>query len=114
MKMRQMRNVLSVLVMMLVVTACSQPVPMDKMNYVGEWQSEDMYLLIMEDGRVDYERVRPQGSSSMSGPIKEFDGDDFVVGLLFFSSRFEVSQTPSFDQGHWTMVVDGVELTKTR
>lgn len=97
---------------MLMLMACSQPLPEDKLAYVGEWQSKEMYLLILADGTVSYKRLQRGGSTSINGPLKEFVGDDFVVGIPFLTTTFEVSTTPYQENGQWFMVVDGVKLSK--
>ena len=56
--------------MLFLLSACSQPLPEDKLSYVGEWQSKEMRLLILQDGTVAYERLRRVGSTSVNGPIK--------------------------------------------
>ena len=92
---------------------CGIPVPEDKSSYVGEWRSKEMYLLILQDGSVDYKRLKKGSTVSVTGPIQEFQGDNFVVGFSFVNTVFEVSKTPYQENGEWKMVVDGVELTKT-
>ncbi|WP_233998408.1 hypothetical protein [Pseudoalteromonas sp. T1lg48] len=71
-----------------------------------------MRLLILADGTVDYKRLKNGGTTSINAPLQEFEGDDFVVGLGFFNTRFEVTQAPHQVNGQWQMVVDGVLLTK--
>lgn len=88
------------------------PVPSDKADYVGRWQSTEMTLTITKDGYVEYKRLRGSGTTSVNGPIKEFKGDDFIVGVLFIKTTFKVSKKPYQEKGLWKMVVDGVELTK--
>jgi hypothetical protein len=93
--------------------ACSKPLPSEKLAYAGEWQSKEMYLLILPDGTVSYQRLKNGGSSSVNGPLKEFVGDNFVVGVAFMTTTFEVSQPPTQVGDQWTMTVDGVRLVKT-
>jgi len=71
-----------------------------------------MYLLILADGSVSYNRLRKGATTSVNGPLQRFDGDDFIVGVSFFKTRFVVSKPPDNYEGVWTMVVDGVELIK--
>ena len=92
--------------------ACSKPLAEDKQGYVGEWQSKEMQLLILQDGTVAYKRLKGGGTTSINGPLKEFSGDDFIVGILFLTTTFDVSQPPTQVDGQWQMVVDGVQLTK--
>ncbi len=100
--------------MLFFLFGCSNPLPDDKLSYAGEWQSKEMVLLILEDGTVSYKRLKGGGSSSINGPLKEFNGNDFKVGILFFSTTFKVSEPPHEVNGLWQMVVDGVRLTRTR
>lgn len=71
-----------------------------------------MSLLILQDGSVDYKRLKKGATVSVTGPIKEFQGDNFVVGIAFFKTTFKVSTPPYQENGKWKMVVDGIELTK--
>ena len=88
--------------------------PADRADYVAEWQSRVMYLLITEGGIVDYKRITGRGYVYISeAPIRGFKGDDFSVGVPLFSSTFVVSKRPYREGGRWKMVVDGVELIRT-
>ena len=98
--------------LLLTLTACSKPIPESRLHYVGEWQSKEMSLLILEDGRVAYERVTGRSTVSIDAPLKEFVEDDFVVGVWFLTTTFDVSEPPEQVDGKWRMVVDGVRLTK--
>ena len=96
----------------LILSACGQPVPDDKAAYVGEWRGQTMTLLLMKDGTVHYARVKGSVTTSIDGPLRRFEGDNFVVGIPFISTTFEVSKPPYQEAGTWKMVVDGVELTR--
>lgn len=97
----------------LALTGRAPPVPPERSAYVGEWQGPSMYLLITQDGSVRYRRNKDGGSSSMNGPLKGFNGNDFEVGIGPLSSTFVVSTPPHRDGEQWKMVVDDVELQKT-
>ena len=71
-----------------------------------------MTLLIRENGTVEYERFKKGGNVSIKAPIKEFQGDDIVVGVSFLTTTFEVSEPPHEVGGQWQMVVDGVRLIR--
>ena len=89
------------------------PVPTDKKEYVGEWQSPSTFLLITRDGNVHYKRQRAAGTTTLDLPLKRFEGHDFVVGIGPFSTTFNVSKPPYRDStGKWRIVIDGVELTR--
>jgi hypothetical protein len=96
------------------LAACGKPVPPDKAAYVGEWKSPSMALVITQDGRVAYKRVKGSSTTSVDGPLQKFEGSNFVVGIPYLTTTFEVSKAPYEQDGRWRMVVDGVELTKGR
>lgn len=93
--------------------ACGKPVPAEKSAYVGEWQEKTMYLLITQDGSVRYKRQKNGGSTSVEGPLKGFEGNNFVAGVGPLATTFIVSKPPYQDGDKWKMVVDDVELTRT-
>ena len=102
--------VLSLLVAML--GACAKPVPPEKHAYVGEWRAPNMTLRISQDGRVVYKRSDGAVRTSIDGPIKDFHGDDFSVGIGFVATTFVVAAPPHADGSVWKMTVDGVELVR--
>jgi hypothetical protein len=104
---------LAALLVTLLLFGCSEPVPMQKTEYVGDWRGQDVRLLIREDGSVDYERRHKGGNTtSIQAPIKRFEGDNFVVGFGPFNTTFAVSRPPHQDGTAWKMTVDGVELVR--
>lgn len=107
-----MKKIAFVLFTIVLLFGCGKPLPEDKSAYAGHWQSKEMSLLILQDGTIAYERLKHGGSTSVKGPIKEFVGDDFVVGFAFLTTTFDVTQPPVFSSGQWIMVVDGVTLVK--
>lgn len=110
-----MRNIIQVLVA-IVLTAflfgCARPIPQEKVAYVGEWHGTAMALLITQDGSVAYRRLEGGVNKSIDGPLKEFEGNNFVVGIGPISTTFVVSAPPHQDGSDWKMTVDGVELTR--
>lgn len=99
----------------LTLLGCAKPLPSEKLNYVGTWVSEDnrVNMMITPEGRIEYSNNQPSRSSSLSSPIKEFNGNDFSAGVGPFSSEFKVSKPPHQDQqGNWFMVVDGNILAR--
>jgi hypothetical protein len=114
-----MRRFFFILLLVALLTACTaKPVPPEKSAYVGEWQSVsesvDMNLVIHQDGNVSYRRQEGSTTTTVNAGIKDFEGDNFVVGFGPFSTTFEVSKPPHAEQGDWKMVVDGVELRRVR
>ncbi len=107
-----MQNAIGIILMALLLVGCSKPLPESKQHYVGEWHSKEMRLLILADGTVSYKRSKSGGTTTIDGPLKEFNGDDFVVGLLFLTTTFKVTEAPHEVGEQWQMVVDGVKLTR--
>ncbi|WP_323142415.1 hypothetical protein [Massilia phyllosphaerae] len=96
-----------------VLAGCGKPVPKEKLAYVGEWQEPNMYLLITEDGSVTYKRIKNGSTTSIDGPLKGFEGDNFDVGVGPMATTFVVNKPPYQVGDQWKMVVDGQELIKT-
>ena len=106
--------ILVLLTATVLLAACSNPLPPDKLDYAGEWKSPEMYLLILEDGTLNYIRFKGGIKTTITGSITEFQGDNFLGGVAFITTTFVVSKPPYNENGVWKMVVDGVELTKSR
>ena len=101
-----------ILMLAALLAACGIAVPEDKSDYIGEWRALDMSLRISRDGRVEYWRKQGLSKTTVEGPLQSFDGDDFIVGISFMTTTFDVSDPPHEDNGEWTMTVDGVRLTR--
>ncbi len=98
---------------LLTLVSCeSEPLPQDKRDYAGVWQSSTVYLYIGTDGRIEYLHQEDGRKTSINGPIKKFVGDDFEVGILAFTTTFVVSKKPHLEDGVWKMTVDERELIK--
>ena len=96
------------------LTACGKPIPQDKLDYVGRWEAQQMYVSLTADGTLDYKRKENGISSSVSAPLQGFEGNNFTAGLPFLTTTFVVSKPPYQTAAGWKMVVDGVELTKVQ
>ena len=107
----QTRNLL-ILLLLGLLAGCAKPLPENRLQYAGGWQGEGVTLNIDVGGTVDYQRKQGNSSRSINAPIKSFQGDNFVVGVLFMETTFVVSQPPKNINGSWTMTVDGVDLVK--
>lgn len=108
------RAIAAVFLLTVFLYGCGIPVPADKADYVGEWRAPEMYLSIAPDGRVEYKRHQERTETTITGPLQEFKGNDFTVGLPFLTATFVVSKPPYKEGDTWKMVVDGVELTKVQ
>ena len=96
----------------LLLAACGGPLPKDKLEYAGEWRGTATRLVITPAGHCEYKRVKGSGSVEINAPIKQFEGDNFVVGVGPFTTTFVVSKPPRLEDGKWKMTVDGLELTR--
>lgn len=110
--MRKVRITLMAGLLASLLVACAKPLPEGKATYAGEWRGGPISLVITTDGRAAYRRHEGNMSKSIDAPIKEFNGDNFVVGVGFMSTEFVVSRPPHEEGGAWKMTVDGVELTR--
>ncbi len=91
---------------------CAKPLPPEKGAYAGDWVAVGMRLTIGQDGKVNYSRQDGSGSAKISAPIKQFDGNNMIVGVGPMATTFVVSTPPHENEGVWKMTVDGVELTR--
>jgi len=108
---------LTLLVAAALLAACSPstlytPLPADRLDYAGDWRGEGVSLRIEPGGRVIYARKDGSMSKSLDAPLKEFKGNNFVVGVAFMKTEFVVAAPPHADAGVWKMTVDGVELIR--
>jgi hypothetical protein len=46
------KSIIITILILLFLSGCGISVPEEKSRYVGEWQSKEMYLLILQDGSV--------------------------------------------------------------
>ena len=107
------RLLLLSMVLVLLLSACSTPLPPERADYAGLWRAADTTLLITPAGRVEYVVRRGNGfSKSIKAPLQRFDGDNFVAGLGPIGTTFVVTKPPHRDEGVWKMTVDGVELVR--
>lgn len=106
------RSILLASALFLPLTSFANPVPKDKLHYVGEWTGKQMRLQIEKDGKIQYERTRESKRVDLNIELKGFNGDNFDAGVSLIRSTFVVSKPPYRDGRDWKMVVDGVELTK--
>lgn len=110
-----LRKSLALLLILLTLAACGNPVPVYKAIYVGEWQAPQMYLMITQEGRVIFKHYKDGGTVTVKGPLRGFRGDDFIVGYGFATTTFTVTTPPYLSEdASWRMVIDGVELIRTR
>jgi hypothetical protein len=116
------RNWFAVALLLVALGGCSMeeiseemagiPLPADKKNYVGKWTNTTITLEISLEGDVKYKKEEGSRKTTINGPIKEFDKDNFVVGFWFMTSTFEVQKTPFQEGERWAMVVNGTKLYK--
>jgi hypothetical protein len=102
------------LLLLLCLVACGDTISPDPGDYVGEWTSPEMYLLISPGGMVAYKRLKEGGKVALTGTLTGFKDHDFIVRYWLFSTTFEVSVPPHEKDGEWHMVVDGVDLIRSR
>ncbi len=99
---------------MLLFAACDsiEEIPEDKKKYVGVWRSENAAIEIKDDGFVSYAKIVDGVSETVEGPIKEFEGDSFIVGFWFITKKFEVQEKPHIDGNSYKMKINDMEFTR--
>ncbi len=98
---------------LVVLAACSKPLPPAKAHYAGHWTGKRMQMLITAEGSMSYSRAGDGNVvTSIDAPIQAFTGNDMVVGVGPLTTTFVVSAPPRQDGAAWKMTVDGVELTR--
>jgi hypothetical protein len=111
--MRQFRTVFTACVLGILLSGCAKPLPAERAAYAGVWRGGPILLVVLSEGRVTYLRKEGNRSTSVNAPVKEFKGDNFIVGVGFMNTEFVVSSPPHEEGGVWQMTVDGVALTRT-
>lgn len=106
------RSIALPLLAAVVLSSCAEPVPVDRMSYVGSWEGSGMYLQIEQDGTVRYRRNSNGTKTAIEAPLKGFVGDDIEVGIGPLATTFAVSTPPQRLPDRWIMVVDGVTLQR--
>ena len=96
----------------ILLTACAKQINKSRVAYVGIWLSKDMVLSIHQNGKVDYTFRKHGIIQTISAPLIKFEGDSFVIGYLFITTKFIVTEAPHKVNGKWQMVVDGIRLNK--
>ncbi len=90
-----------------------EPVPADKIDYVGSWTGDKVELTITAEGNCEYTKeANDSAKTSINAPIQSFHPTGFDVGIGPFVTTFVVTKPPHEDGGVWTMTVDDVELTR--
>jgi hypothetical protein len=91
-------------------------IPVEKKDYVGDWTAPGRVLSIAPSGMVHYQahEVRNEGGSDVTHtdtfdlPLQKFEDDSFLIGAMYWSMSFRVTQPPRLEGGTWRMTLDGV------
>jgi hypothetical protein len=124
--------VLAVLLTIVQWTGCelfegAKPIPADKRAFVGTWESKSGFIMdIHADGRADlthnltqtdpdYEKLCiTVGAPAIKGiEVKFLNDTSFeVFKPLTYAKVYTIQQLPAQENHRWTMVLNGVTLTK--
>jgi hypothetical protein len=96
-------------------------IPTEKKDYVGDWTAPGRILSIASSGKVHYEahEVRNEGGTDVAHtdtldlPLQKFEGDDFLIGAMYWSMTFHVTQPPHLEDKTWRMTSDGVSYSRS-
>lgn len=100
------------LLLLLALAACTQPLPVDRRDFIGHWQGDGVLLVIQADGHARYARVKDGRRTTINGPAHSFSTDGFRIGIGPLSARFKVQSPPTETDGTWRMTVDGQVLSR--
>jgi hypothetical protein len=94
-------------------------IPAEMKDYVGDWSAPGHFLSIAASGKVHYEahELRNEGGTNVAHtdtldlPLQKFEGDDFLIGAMYWSMTFHVTQSPHLEGKTWRMTSDGVSYS---
>jgi len=104
----------------LALTACDlsgfltaiQPVAPPSTDYVGEWETVGVDLVIYEDGTLSYETRSGNLTKTLNAPILTWGEQGFDAGIGPIVVEFTVNEAPHLDGDIWKMTVNGKELER--
>ena len=100
------------LLAMLSLAACVQPVPMDQRDFIGHWRGDGVLLVIQADGHASYAKVDGRRRTNINGPAHSFSTTGFKIGIGPLSAHFKLQSPPTQADGVWRMTMDGAVLTR--
>lgn len=93
-------------------TSSNEPISSAEEPYIGDWESDDMTLLIGRDRSVHYKKKSGGSTKTVDGTLKGIDGHNIVIKAAFLEVKLSVDAEPEEEEGIWEMTVEGEELTK--
>ena len=78
-----MKNWLLVIAMAVLLAGCAEPLPENRLDYVGQWRSKEMSLLILADGSVAYERLKRVAPPPSMGPCRALRATTLLLACCF-------------------------------
>ncbi|MGE8540036.1 MAG: hypothetical protein ACN6NX_01960 [Acinetobacter sp.] len=102
---------------LMLLSACSNPVPQNMRKYAGTWRNDDSSVVIeiSPEGRLKYRLVEINNKKSIQGNIQSLDNSIIHIGYGPFSSKFKVTAEPHLNNnGIWSMTVDGRYLNRAQ
>ena len=109
-----LKKILLILVSMLVFFWCSGEMPDSKKEYIWNWESNISKMKIYENWYLEYNKVSWSTNVSINAPIKKFEDDKFIVGILFLTTDFVINTPPYTEWAYWKMKIDNIEYQKSR
>jgi hypothetical protein len=96
-------------------------IPVEKKDYVGDWSGSGHALSIASSGKVHYQahEVRNEGGTDVTHtdtldlPFQKFEGDAFLIGAMYWSMTFRVTEPPHQEGATWRMTLNGVTYSRS-
>lgn len=103
----QLKKILSIsLVLLFLLPSCSKELSIEKLVYVGNWESDDSTLYISKDGTALYKHSDNGRSSDASGAVK-INSRKIIIGNGLIKKRFQIVIEPYEEKGEILMNLDG-------
>lgn len=108
--------VIWIMILFGIISAIFQPSPVqftkEQEKYIWEWKWDWITLLIWNNSYINYKKQKGSVSTSISGPIVEFNDNNFKIGIWFFKTTFTINKKPLIEWNQYKMTIDWNKLTR--
>lgn len=105
-----MKSHLLPVLVLLIPLAVGFDFPQEKKVFIGNWDGYGYSLRVAPDGSVNSIKVHGGVRKEITGKIRVFKGNDFVVSVLAVPVTFKVQKPPYREGPVWKMTVDGIDV----
>lgn len=102
------------IMLQLPLLAQADPIPSDKLPFVGNWGGPGLNLSIDKDGGVRYSRATTGKPVNFTGDFVAFRGNNLEVRVGEKLVVIEFAKGPTPNDGAWSATVDGVNVSRAK